>query len=67
MCVSKKIERRKRMGGGGGGGEKENTGVEMKLYCTWEAYIHTYNTYISSIHDITLGAFGYETLSDKRY
>jgi len=30
-------------------------------------YIHTYNTYISSIHDIPLGAFGYETLSDKRY
>jgi len=29
--------------------------------------IHTYNTYISSIHDIPLGAFGYDTLSDKRY
>jgi len=31
------------------------------------AYIHTYvHTYLS-IHDIPQGAFGYETLSDKKY
>ena len=30
--------------------------------------IYTYaHTYISSIHDIPQGAFGYETLSDKKY
>jgi hypothetical protein len=30
-------------------------------------YIQTYISYISSVHDIPQGAFGYETLSDKNY